>query len=155
MSLVQRDYILRLIEAVAAALARVMRRKESGDLSGARREIYMACTELLGPLAPVVPHADVRTASDLLGDPRRVAAWARLLAEDAELLRLMGQEEAAGTMDRRACSLLLEAYAAGGELDADAAATLLRVRERVPLTDLEPRHREALAALERPERPAA
>lgn len=144
MALVQRDYILRLIEAVAAAIARVMRRKESGDFTGARREVYMACTELLGPLASVVMHADARTAADLLSDPRRIAAWARLLVEDAELLRLLGQMDAAGATDRRALTLLLEARLRGEALDAEAARTLATLRERVPAASLEPRYRDLL-----------
>jgi len=128
MSLVQRDYILRLIEAVAAAIARILRRKESGDFIGARREVYIACTELLGPLAPVVMHADTHTAADLVGDPRRIAAWARLLAEDAELLRLLGQADGATAMDRRVLALLLEAQSRGGPLDADSEQLLAALR---------------------------
>jgi hypothetical protein len=146
MALVQRDYIVRLIEAVAAAIARIIRRRESGDLTGARREVYIACTELLGPLAPVVMHADARTAADLLGDPRRVAAWARLLAEDAELLRLLGQEDAAGATERRALTLLLEARLRGDTLDTEAARALATLRERVPPASLDARHRDLLSA---------
>jgi len=149
MSLVQRDYLLRLIEAVAAAIARALRRKEAGDLPGARREVHIACTELIGPLAPVVAHADPRTAADLLGDPRRVGAWARLLAEDAALLGLMGDEDAARATERRACGLLLEAYLRAGELDGDDTRTLQSLRQRVPATALEPRYRDALSTFER------
>jgi hypothetical protein len=144
MALVQRDYILRLLEAVAAAIARIMRRKESGDLPGARREVYIACTELLGPLAPVVMHADARTAADLLSDPRRVAAWARLLAEDAGLLRLLGQEDAAAATERRALTLLLEARLRGEPLDEEAARALSTLRERVPAAGIDARYRDSL-----------
>jgi hypothetical protein len=142
MSIVQRDYILRLIEAVAAALARIIRRRDSGDLEGARREAQIATIEFLGPLASIVGSVDSRTASDLVGEGWRLSAWARLLAEDAETLRQMDQPEAAQRNDRRACELLLEVLLRGEVLETDAVATLEGLRQRVPVESLDPRYHE-------------
>lgn len=150
MSLVQRDYILRLIEAVAAALARISRRRESGDLQGARREAQIATVEFLGPLASIVGSVDSRTAADLIGESWRLAAWAQLLGADAETLRLMGQSDAADRNDRRAAELLLEVHLRGEALDADAAATLQALEPRVPVASLDERYQDAWSAWRKP-----
>jgi hypothetical protein len=152
MALVQRDYILRLIEAVAAALARISRRRESGDLQGARREAQIATVEFLGPLASIVGSVDSRTAADLIGEGWRLAAWAQLLAADAETLRLMDQSEAASRNDRRAAELLLEVHLRGEELDADAAAALEALKARVPGESVDARYRDAWSAWRNPGR---
>jgi hypothetical protein len=144
MALVQRDYILRMIGAVAAAIARVLRRRESGDLSGARLETRIAVGEVLGPIAPIATNADSRTAADLLADPARLAAWARLLADDAQTLRQMGDQDLARWTDRRALELLLEARLRGAVLDHEAAASLESLRELVAPDVLAPRYQDAL-----------
>lgn len=145
MALVQRDYILRLMEAIAAAIARIVQRRQAGDLLGARREAHVARVELLGSIASVVETVDSRTAGDLIGDPWRLSALARLVGEDAETLRLMNEERAAEVLERRACELLLEAWMRSGELDPESARTLDAFSARVPFESLGPRHREALA----------
>lgn len=144
MSLVQKDYILRLIESITAALARVLRRKETGDLVGARRELDMAIGELLGPSARLAPMMDSHTASQLIGDGRRVAAWATLLREDADLLRLMSRDAEAVATDRRALELLLEIWMRDHELATDSHAVLDDLRTRVNINALGPSYRDAL-----------
>jgi hypothetical protein len=49
MAVVQRDFILRMIEAVAATLARVLRRRQEKDFVGARQDIGQAIGAVLGP----------------------------------------------------------------------------------------------------------
>ncbi len=148
MSLVQKDYILRLIESIAAAVARVLKRKETGDLVGARRELDMAVGELLGPSARLAPMMDSRTASQLVGDGRRIAAWATLLREDADLLRLMLRDTDAAAIERRALELLLEVRLRDRELLApDALAALEDLRARVDPQSLDSRYREALSSV--------
>ena len=146
MSLVQKDYILRLIESIAAAVARVLRRKEAGDLVGARRELDMAIGELLGPSARLAPMMDSRTASQLVGDAQRVAAWAMLLREDAALLRLLSRDADAVVAERRALELLLELGMRDRGLAPDALATLDDLRSRVDPLALDARYHEALVS---------
>lgn len=150
MALVQRDYILRLIEAVAAAIARIVRRRDTGDLQGARREAQIATAEFLGPLASVVGSVDPRTAADLIAENWRLAAWAQLLAEDAITLRRMDRLDDAQRQEARACELLLEAHLRGFILDASAKAALRSLQERVPPAALDERYREADAAFRAP-----
>jgi hypothetical protein len=147
MSLVQRDFILRLIEAVAAALARALRRRESGDFAGARRELHMACSELLGPMTALAECLDARTAADLVGDTRRTALWARLLASDAELLRLMDRHADADVADRRALELILEVSLRETVVDEGTRELVELLRQRVAVDSLSPRHSGAMATL--------
>src|SRR5512138_4032614 len=107
MALVQRDYILRMIEAIAAAIARAFGRKSTGDLVGARLELHNATVELLGPTAAMAGMLDTRTAANLVGDPQRLTMWARLLHEDAAILRVMTRVGEADAMQRRSVELLL------------------------------------------------
>jgi hypothetical protein len=151
MSLVQKDYILRLIESIAAAVARVLKRKEAGDLVGARRELDMAIGELLGPSARLAPMMDSHTAAQLVGDSRRVTAWATLLKEDADLLRLMWRDADAGTTERRSLELLLEVWVRDHTLPADALAALEELRNRVDPQLLDVHYREALGSLVAPQ----
>jgi hypothetical protein len=145
MSLVQRDYILRLIEAMGAAVARALRRRLEGDLAGARREVQMACSELLGALGPLAERLDARTAADLVGDPRRVAMWGRLQAVDADLLQDMGRTTEAAAAARRALELLLESTLRDPMADGDTRSVVDALRARVPASALDPRHREQLS----------
>ena len=60
-------------------------------------------------MAQVVPRLDSATAAHVLGEPLRIAAWARLLHERAGLLRMAGDEEGASLVSRRARELAAEA----------------------------------------------
>ncbi len=151
----QQDYLLRMMQQVAAAIARMLRRKNTGDLIGARQELHAAIGELLGPSAQVAPLMDTRTAAGLLSDPRMVVSWALLLRQDAELLHLTGHPVAAREIERRALELLLEARIRNVELSAEALADLHVLRTRVELTPLDPRYATALESVPEPPAPSA
>lgn len=143
----QQDYLLRMMQQVAAAIARMLRRKDAGDLIGARQELHAAIGELLGPSAQLAPLMDSRTASGLLSDARMVVSWALLLRQDAELLHLTGHEVAAREVERRALELLLEARMRSVELSAEAWSDLRLLQGRVDPELLTPRYTAALATL--------
>jgi hypothetical protein len=148
MALVQRDFILRMIEAIAAAVARIVKRKQSGDLAGARKEVHDAVTELLGPASAMVGMLDSRTAANVVSDPKRIALWARLLSEDADVLRLMGRTKEAEATDRRTLELLLESWRREELFDDDTQRHYEEVRTRVPLEQLDAGFRAVAADLE-------
>jgi len=127
MSLVQKDYILRLIETAGAALRRALRRKSDGDLDGARQEIAISTAELLGPAAELLNRVDAATAIDLLADPRRVVLWASLMSVDAAVLRAMKRIEAAESLEQRSAALLNELDRREYPLDAQTAALLAQL----------------------------
>jgi hypothetical protein len=133
----QRDFILRMIEALAAAIARILKRKQSGDLVGARLEVHNAVVELLGPAASMVGMLDSRTAANLVSDSTRLALWARLLNEDADILRLMSRTTEAAATDRRVFELLLEAWRREKSFDEETQSLYEAVSARVPVSLLD------------------
>lgn len=105
------DFLLRMIRQMGAVLARMLGLKNGGQVQEALQTLDDAEGELLGPMAQVVPRLDSATAAHVLGEPQRVAAWARLLHERADLLRLAGDETGASLVSQRARELAAEAQA--------------------------------------------
>lgn len=108
------DYLLRLIREMAAVAARMLRLRADGRLDEAMQVASDAEGELLGPLAAAANAVDAATAARLLGEPLKVAAWARLLAERAALLRAAGEDAGAGALEERAALLAAEARSRAG-----------------------------------------
>ena len=151
MSIVQRDYILRLIEQAAAALRRILRLTADGEPAAAVREAEAASRALLGPMADAMTAVDPATATQLIGDPSRLGAWAQLLAAEAAARRALGQDATADLLERRALAIALEAVArqpADGAPEARAAVATLRASVDVAL--LPDRYQRLLAAADRP-----
>ena len=151
----QQDYLLRMLQQVAAAIARMLRRKSAGDFVGARQELNAAIGQLLGPSAQLAPMMDSRTASGLVSDARIVTSWALLLRQDAELMRLLSMDAAAAATDRRALELLLESWLRAKELNPEMREALGVLLARVDVTSLMPRYRDAIATLPPLETPEA
>lgn len=105
------DWLLRELKMLGAVLARMLGLKNGGQLHEALQTLDDAEGELLGPLAQVVPRLDSATAAHIVGEPRRIAAWARLLHERADLLRLAGDEAGSAFAAQRARELAAEAWA--------------------------------------------
>ena len=105
------DFLLRIIRQMGAVLARMLGQKNGGQVQEALQTLDDAEGELLGPMADVVPRVDSATAAHMLSEPQRIAAWARLLHERADLLRLAGDEAGAALASARATELAAEAMA--------------------------------------------
>jgi hypothetical protein len=105
------DYLLRVIRQMGAVLARMLGLKNGGQVQEALQTLDDAQGELLGPLAEVVPRLDSATAAHVLGEPQRIAAWARLLHERADLMRRAGDPAGAEVAAQRARELADEAWA--------------------------------------------
>jgi len=142
MALFQRDFILRMIEVVAAALARVRRRREARDFAGARQEIAQAIGQVLGPRGAMAAMVDSRTAADLISDPRQISLYSRLLAEDADIVAEMGQPAVAQKIRLRALELMLETVIRKLELADEDHAHLLALVQRADRPALGGRYRE-------------
>ena len=104
----QHDYVLRLIEQIAAVLARARKMRDEGEYEPALAELERAAAEILGPTGSLLGRVDAATAAQLLGDWRRLGAWARLLAEEAEVREAQGHAAAGEATRRRALELALE-----------------------------------------------
>lgn len=113
MPIAQRDYVLRLIEQIAALLRRLVEKLVHGRAAAPEvvREAQQAQGELLGPLADILPRLDAGSAVQALGEPRQVALWIELLRLEATAVRLLGEGERALALEGRAGEL---ARALGG-----------------------------------------
>lgn len=149
MSLYQRDFILRMIEAVGATLRRVLKRRDENDLPGARQDVAQAIGEVLGPGAAMVPMVDSITAANLVSDPARLALYCQLLEVDSDLLADMGQGDRAVTTRRRATELLLELVLRKVELPDETIVQAQALLTRVDMASLSPRYRQAAEAASR------
>jgi hypothetical protein len=107
------DYLLRMIRELGAVIARMRGLAGGGQLHEAMHTLDDAEGELLGPLAEVAPLLDSATAAHMVAEPRRIAAWARLLYERADLLRQAGDHANADLAATRALELAREAVARG------------------------------------------
>lgn len=140
MALFQRDFILRMMEVVAAALARVRRRREERDFVGARQEIAQAIGQVLGPRGAMAAMVDSRTAADLISDARQIALYSRLLGEDADIVEEMGQAGTALKIRLRALELMLETVIRKLELADEDRAHMQALLQRVDRSALGARY---------------
>lgn len=144
MALFQRDFILRMIEVVAAALARARRRRLERDFVGARQEVSQAIGQVLGPRGAMAAMVDSRTAADLISDPRQISLYSQLLAEDADIVEEMGQPPQALKIRLRAFELMLETVIRKLELADDDRAHLLALSQRVDRSALGARYADVM-----------
>jgi hypothetical protein len=102
----ERDYIMRMIAAAAAAVARLRERLSGGHAPDeVAQEARAAQTALLGQEAALLRALDPASAAHAIGDRERLMAWADLLLVEAEGQRRAGDEKGAEVVERKALSL--------------------------------------------------
>ena len=143
MSITRRDYILRLIEQLAEMLGRIVGLRKSGKLEEAEKMVRAVGDGLLGSSRTMIDSVDSSTAANLLGSREKIAAYAALTVEEAEIAEARGQTSKAAGRRRRALELYLEASRLGA-LDAHAQANVGVLRTRVGSEKLDVRYRELI-----------
>ena len=119
------DYIQRVIEQLAAALARIAGLRAEGKHDEALSEIQQTYVALeLNP--HLVRSLDAVSLARLLRESERVQGVARLLAEEAELRALAGEPGVAVLLRRRALGLCRALGPASGGAVAELTAELER-----------------------------
>lgn len=107
----QYDILERMIRELAAVLAQLAGLRGAGRNQEALAAISDAERALLGPLADTAMLVDAATAAHMVGEPRRIAAWARLLRERADAMEEAGDVAGAGIIRDRSSRLAAEALA--------------------------------------------
>ena len=79
MNTINEDYILRQIERIGELIALALGFKATGKSDHAMNTVDAGLDELLGDEAKVLEMVDAETAARLIGDPRRIKAYADLL----------------------------------------------------------------------------
>lgn len=119
---IQRDWLQRLIEQLAAAVARVLGLRREGRLEEARQELERAAVEAAGLGLSLLERLDPASAARLVREPERLAALARLALERSRLERDAGEVEAAGRWHERAVALGDLSTARGAAADPEVLA---------------------------------
>lgn len=102
------DYLLRLIQQVAATLRRLRERVEGDALpEDTMRDASAAIGELLGSQRALMEMLDAKSASALVGDYERLELWVALLRLQADAARKANDVEKAAKLDARANTLEL------------------------------------------------
>ena len=125
---IRKDYIERLIEEFAAALARIIKARREQRLAEAQRLIQETALSSLGMEYGALLLADPASTARLLGDPARVKVLARLVAEEGEVLQHQGDTTTASARFQFALALYDEARRLGLSPEAEDTATLARLR---------------------------
>ncbi|MCC6553881.1 MAG: hypothetical protein IT372_12800 [Polyangiaceae bacterium] len=143
MAIRQRDYILRMLEALADAIARAAGARQGGRLDEAEQLVRETADGIFGPVYGMVEQLDALGAARVLGDPSKVLAYAALTAEQAAIDDVRARRPAY----RRALELYLEAVEMGAPLDDRTRAAVLALLSRVNESRLSDRHRKMLERL--------
>lgn len=80
------DYILRQIEMISEMIARALGLKLEHKFDAALDTLKAALGKLLGTEVELLEMVDAQTAARLIGDPRKIKAYADILAAKADVL---------------------------------------------------------------------
>ena len=122
MSMVQRDYLVRMIEQFAQAIGEIVALVRAGEFDLALIVVRRTQDLVLGNLGPVFERLDAASVVDLIGkhDLDRVRMYAALLAEEGTIRELRGEPPRAQYCFTRALDLYNAIAASGARLqDAD------------------------------------
>ena len=145
--MIRRDYIERLIEQAAVALAQVARLVKEGSFDPALLLLRSTGDQVLGPLARIVDRVDASSAARLAGryELDRIRLYAALLAEEGSIHELRGRAALAQRCNLRSLELYAAVSIEGGGLKP---ADLERIRALLPAgAGLEGRYKDELERL--------
>jgi hypothetical protein len=122
MSVVQRDYIVRMIEQCAQAIGDIVALVRAGEFDLALIVVRRTHDLVLGNLGPVFERLDAASVVDLIGkhDLDRVRMYAALLSEEGTIRELRREAPRAQYCFSRALDMYTAIAASGARLqDAD------------------------------------
>ncbi len=147
--MVERDYIMRLVQQLAAALMRIFKLKELKKYDQALDEIDSAYSELLGMSPELMAAFDSATLAQLLGHHEKVKTAAALFCAEAELHRCQQEEAQAQSRYQRALELYLEAAQMQERSEADCVAAIHMISKLLLAEHIAPRYAELMQKLPR------
>jgi tetratricopeptide (TPR) repeat protein len=150
---IQRDYIDRLIQECAQALSRMLGLRRAGRHDEALQVFDEAADRILGPIRPLLERMEPESAVDFVGPNQldRLRLYAALLGQEGLVHRARGDSARAFLSCRRALELYAAISVAGGALVDDDVERIGVLTTVVDVRALEPRCRDELARLSRPQ----
>jgi hypothetical protein len=88
---IKKDYVERMIEQFAEAIARLLKLREAGKHGEALAVVRTTCQELLGLEYEMLVGVDAVSAASLLGSAQKVRKLAELVRAEAEVLEEAGE----------------------------------------------------------------
>lgn len=140
--MIERDYIMRMIQMLVQALMKMLSFKEKKDYPRALNEIHNASKSLIGVDLDVIRRLSDIQMIELLSLVKEFGSLrcyfaGRLLKEESEILELKGERAESTDARTKALSLLLEAaIEKGAPLDSDHASAIDGVAGKVNHADL-------------------
>jgi hypothetical protein len=116
MSIIQSDYILKMVAMLGELILAAMKLKKAGSFEQADQTLSDALLSVAPQHADLIDMVDEKTVVTLLGDPRLIDAYVELLLERAELKRILGRDLIAEAIQQRAIRIFLEKFGRTGEL---------------------------------------
>ena len=150
---IQRDYIDRLIQECAQALSRMLRLRSEGRHDEALQAFGEAADQILGPIRPLVERMEPDSAVDFVGRNQldRLRLYAALLGQEGLVHRARGDSARAFLSCRRALELYAAVSLSGGALVDDDLERIGVLTTLIDLRGVEPRYRDELGRLARPQ----
>ena len=140
--MVERDYIMRMIQMLVQALVQILFHKRGGQYPEALGEIQKASKTLIGVELDVIRRLtdiqiiELLSLVKIFGVPKCYVAG-RLLKEEAEILELQGKSVEVRELLVKSLSLMTEAAVQyGGPTDPDHTAAIEEVTRAVPIDEL-------------------
>lgn len=128
MAQVDRDFVMRIVRQLAELLARALKLKREKKFDEAAQTIEGGCGDLLGFDFGALALVDSASSAQLLAEPARIRAFARLLEELAEVHRAAGDVAKARARGKHAAEMYGEVLKrkAGDPESTEALERLLR-----------------------------
>ena len=140
--MIERDYIMRMIQMLVQALVQILFHKRGGQYPEALGEIQKASKTLIGVELDVIQRLSDIQIIELLslvkifGIPKCYVAG-RLLKEEADILKLQGKNAEVPDLLVKSLSLMTEAAVQyGGPTDADHATAVDNIIRALPVDEL-------------------
>jgi hypothetical protein len=134
---IRQDYLLRIIEQAAQAIARMLGATQRGDFVDAQQAAESAYS-LLGVPPDLVLRMDSAGLAGLFAQPEKIRMLSKLLWQEGELLRAKKDPINGLDRQRKAVELLLEAQRLAPQ--AEDAANLQEMFRHVPTGTLAQRY---------------
>jgi hypothetical protein len=148
MSIVERDFILRMIQRFAQALAAILAKRREGKTDDALALLERARADAFGAMREALDAVDAASVTSLLGAPDKIRVYAAFLAVEADLRADRGEAQAAARARRRTLTVLLEAATrAPNEVRDEDRKTIAELAAHVDAARLPERLRATLLAL--------
>ncbi|HEX8438180.1 hypothetical protein [Archangium sp.] len=128
---IREDYIERMIEKLVAALAAILKAGKAQRTEEALDLVHQTSLSLFGMEYRMLITIDAGSVAELLGQPEKIKALAKLVSAEAELLQQRG--DAVGVAHRlgHALALLQEAQRRRSTPDPELEPLLRDVRDRL------------------------